>query len=122
MPNHFILFLSCLVYFFFCLFTCLKISKPKKFSVVFIPVFTSFFVIRFGSMSIFTPFVESPESEVLTFKQISGESLKDAWYRIKNAHYRSTKNFWPLFSLEISILALQVGIGMSQILSQVETS
>ena len=37
-------------------------------------------------------FIESPESEVLTFKQRSGESLKDAWYRIKNAHHRSTKN------------------------------
>ena len=33
----------------------------------------------------------TPESEVLTFKQGGGESLKDAWYRIKNAHQGSTK-------------------------------
>ena len=42
------------------------------------------------SPSSFPP-VETPESEVLTFKQRGGESLKDAWYRIKNAHHRSTK-------------------------------
>ena len=27
----------------------------------------------------------------LTFKQRGGESLKDAWYRIRDAHHRSTK-------------------------------
>ena len=37
------------------------------------------------------PPVETPDSEVLTFKQRGGKSLKDAWYRIKNAHQRSTK-------------------------------
>ena len=42
-------------------------------------------------MSSSFPPVETPESEVLTFKQRGGESLKDAWYRIKNAHHRSTK-------------------------------
>ena len=40
--------------------------------------------------SSFSP-VESPESEVLTFKQRGGESFKDAWYRINNARHRSTK-------------------------------
>ena len=42
MPNHFTLFLSCLVYFLFCLFTCLKNLKPEKISVVFILVLPSF--------------------------------------------------------------------------------
>ena len=32
------------------------------------------------------------ETEVLTFKQKGGESLKDAWYRINDAQNRSTKN------------------------------
>jgi hypothetical protein len=32
-----------------------------------------------------------PEVEVRSFKQQSGESLKDAWYRISNAHHRCTK-------------------------------
>ena len=64
-------------------------------------------------MSSSFPPVEKPESEVLTFKQRGGESLKDAWYRISDARHRSAKNRWPLFSLEIFILALQVGIGMS---------
>ena len=42
-------------------------------------------------MSSSTPFVMSPEAEVLTFKQRGGESLKDAWYRINDAQNRSTK-------------------------------
>ena len=36
-------------------------------------------------------FVSSPEVEVRTFKQQGGESLKDAWYRISNAHHRCAK-------------------------------
>jgi hypothetical protein len=31
------------------------------------------------------------EVEVHSFKQQAGESLKDAWYRISNAHHRCTK-------------------------------
>ena len=31
----------------------------------------------------------TPENEVLNFKQRGGENLKDAWYRICNAHNRS---------------------------------
>ena len=42
-------------------------------------------------MSSSFPPVETPESEVLTFKQRGGESLKDAWYRINDARHRSTK-------------------------------
>src|SRR4051812_18523100 len=32
------------------------------------------------------------EAEVLTFTQRGGESLKDAWYRIKDSQKRATKN------------------------------
>jgi hypothetical protein len=35
--------------------------------------------------------MSNPEVEVCTFKQQGGESLKDAWYRISNAHQRCTK-------------------------------
>src|SRR5664279_1463885 len=38
-----------------------------------------------------TPFVISPELEVLTFKQRGGESLKYAWYKISDAQHRSTR-------------------------------
>ena len=33
----------------------------------------------------------TPEEEVLNFKQRGGENLKDAWYRICNAHNRSIR-------------------------------
>jgi hypothetical protein len=33
------------------------------------------------------------EVEVCSFKQQGGESLKDAWYRISNAHHRCTKKY-----------------------------
>jgi DNA-directed RNA polymerase subunit H (RpoH/RPB5) len=35
--------------------------------------------------------MSNPKVEVHTFKQQGGESLKDAWYRISNAHHRCTK-------------------------------
>jgi hypothetical protein len=35
--------------------------------------------------------MSNPEVEVRTYKQQGGESLKDAWYRISNAHHRCTK-------------------------------
>ena len=33
----------------------------------------------------------TPEHEVLNFEQIGGDILKDTWYRICNAHNRSTR-------------------------------
>ena len=33
----------------------------------------------------------TPENELLNFKQRGGENLKDAWYRICNAHNRSIR-------------------------------
>jgi hypothetical protein len=35
--------------------------------------------------------MSNPEVEVHSFKQQGGESLKDAWYRINNAHHRCAK-------------------------------
>jgi hypothetical protein len=35
--------------------------------------------------------MSNPDVEVCTFKQQGGESLKDAWYQISNAHHRCTK-------------------------------
>ena len=39
----------------------------------------------------------TPEDEVLNFKQREGENLKDAWYRICNAHNRSIRKQSMLF-------------------------
>ena len=36
-------------------------------------------------MSSSTPFVMSPEAEILTFKQIDGDNFKDAWERFSIA-------------------------------------
>jgi hypothetical protein len=35
--------------------------------------------------------MSNPKVDVRTFKQQGGESLKDAWYRISDAHHRCTK-------------------------------
>jgi hypothetical protein len=40
-----------------------------------------------------------PEVEVRSFKQQEGESLKDAWYRISNAHHRCTKKYSTMILL-----------------------
>ena len=41
----------------------------------------------------------SPEVEICSFKQQGGESLKDAWYRIRDAHRRCTKKYSTLILL-----------------------
>jgi hypothetical protein len=46
------------------------------------------------------------EVEVCTFKQQGGESLKDAWYRISNAHHRCTEKH----SIMILLRNFYVGI------------
>jgi hypothetical protein len=43
--------------------------------------------------------MSNPEVEVRTFKQQGGESLKDAWYRISNAHHRCTKKYSTMILL-----------------------
>jgi hypothetical protein len=40
-----------------------------------------------------------PEVEVRSFKQQGGESLKDVWYRISNAHHRCTKKYSTMILL-----------------------
>jgi hypothetical protein len=43
--------------------------------------------------------MSNPEVEVRTFKQQGGESLKDAWYRISDAHHRCTKRYSTMILL-----------------------
>src|SRR4051812_48915082 len=50
-----------------------------------------------------------PEVEVRSFKQQEGESLKDAWYRICDAHHRCTKKY----STMILLRNFYVGISSS---------
>ena len=83
-----LLFYSCLVYFYLVLFSLYQ--KHKKISSLVSSLLFEFAFI-FVSMSSSTPFIMSPEYEVLTFKQRGAESLKDAWYRINDAQNRSTK-------------------------------
>jgi hypothetical protein len=40
-----------------------------------------------------------PKVEVCSFKQQGGERLKDAWYRISNAHHRCTKKYSTMILL-----------------------
>src|SRR3954453_17691975 len=53
-----------------------------------------------------SPGTMSPEDEVRSFKQQGGESLKDAWYRICDAHHRCTKKY----SIMILLRNFYVGI------------
>jgi hypothetical protein len=59
-----------------------------------------------------------PEVEVRSFKQQSGESLKDAWYRISNAHHRCTKKYSTMILLRNFMLVYLIGIGMFLIFLQ----
>jgi hypothetical protein len=71
---------------FFCLASllCLHLVYQKYKKIVPFIVVTLFICFSLARMSI-------PEVEVRSFKPQSGESLKDAWYRISNAHHRCTK-------------------------------
>ena len=46
-----------------------------------------------------SPGTMSPEVEVRSFKQKGGESLKDAWYKICDAHHRCTKKYSTMILL-----------------------
>jgi hypothetical protein len=65
------------------IFACIFLSKIQKISFFIVATFTCL-LFSLARMS-------NPEVEVSTFKQQGGESLKDAWYRISNAHHRCTK-------------------------------
>jgi DNA-directed RNA polymerase subunit H (RpoH/RPB5) len=70
-----------LIYFIFYLH--LFYQKYKKIS--------SLIVVTFICLLFSLARMSNPEVEVRTFKQQEGESLKDAWYQISNAHHRCTK-------------------------------
>ena len=53
-----------------------------------------------------TIIVNTPDHEVLTFKQREGENLKDAWHRIFNAQNKSTRKL----STYVLLHNLYVGI------------
>jgi hypothetical protein len=72
--------LFCFTLFIFYLHRFIKNTKNL---VYFIVAFIFLFLV-FAKMS-------NPEVEVHSFKQQGGESLKDVWYRINNAHHRCTK-------------------------------
>jgi hypothetical protein len=73
-----------LLLFCFTLFLLASVyKKTKKISYFIVVIFTCLLVSLAKMIN--------PEVEVHTFKQQGGESLKDAWYRISNAHHRCTK-------------------------------
>jgi hypothetical protein len=73
-----------LLLFCFILFLLASIYKKYKKN-------SSFIVVTFTCLLFSLARISNPEVEVRTFKQQGGESLKDAWYRISNAHHRCTK-------------------------------
>jgi hypothetical protein len=64
------------------IFACIVLSKIQK--IIFL--YIRFYLLAFSFVR-----MSNPEVEGRTFKQQGGESLKDAWYRISNAHHRCTK-------------------------------
>jgi hypothetical protein len=65
---------------YFCLHHFIKNTKKISF------LYSCFYLLAFSFVR-----MSNPEVEVRTFKQQGEESLKDAWYRISNAHHRCTK-------------------------------
>ena len=49
----------------------------------------------------------TPEQEILNFKQKEGENLKDAWHRICNAQYKSSRK------LSTSVLLRNFNVGIT---------
>jgi hypothetical protein len=72
-------FVFILLYF---IFACIVLSKIQKNSFL----YSCFYLLAFSFVR-----MSNPKVEVHTFKQQGGESLKDAWYRISNAHHRCMK-------------------------------
>jgi hypothetical protein len=66
------------------IFACIFLSKIQKKNSSLLVVTFTYLLFSLARMS-------NPEVEVRTFKQQGGASLKDAWYRISNAHHRCTK-------------------------------
>jgi hypothetical protein len=74
---HILYFVIVLLYFIYFTYTVLY-QKPKKIRIL----GSCFYLFAFSFVK-----MSSPEVEVCSFKQQGGESLKDAWYRINNAHH-----------------------------------
>jgi hypothetical protein len=92
--NLLLCYCFCLLY--FCLHHFIK--NTQKISSFIVIIFTCLLFI-FAKMS-------NPEVEVHTLKQQGGEILKDALYRISNAHHRCTKKH----STTILLIIFYVGI------------
>ena len=86
---YFVIVLLCL--FLFSL-VCFIYQKHKKNSYFYFQVVIFLFCFNFAKMS-------TPEIEVRSFKQQRGESLKDAWYRISDAHRRCAKKYSTMILL-----------------------
>jgi hypothetical protein len=93
------------LFLFFFIFACIVLSKIQKISFL----YSRFYLLAFSFVR-----MSNPEVEGRTFKQQGGESLKDAWYRISNAHHKCTKKH----STMILFRNFYVGIGTFLILLQ----
>jgi hypothetical protein len=60
---------------------------------------SSFIVVTFTYLLFSLARMSNLKVEVHTFKQQGGESLKDAWYRISNAHHRCTNKLSTMILL-----------------------
>jgi hypothetical protein len=77
----------------FCFVLFLLASFYQKYKKI------SSFIVVFTCLLFSLARMSNPEVEVCTFKQQGGESLKDAWYRISNAHHRCTKKHFTMILL-----------------------
>jgi hypothetical protein len=80
--------------FLFCFILFLLASFYKKYKKI-----SSFIVATFTCLLFCLARMSNPEVEVRTFKQQGGKSLKEAWYRISNAHHRCTKKHYTMILL-----------------------
>jgi hypothetical protein len=78
--THNLLLCFCFALLYFYLHRFIKNTKKISF------LYSCFYLLAFSFVR-----MSNSEVEVRTFKQQGGESLKDAWYHISNAHRRCTK-------------------------------
>src|SRR3954447_11274650 len=83
------IFLLCYC-FFFLIFVCCVLSKIQKNKFT---LYSCYYRLSYYCK------MNIPEVEVRSIKQQGGESLKDAWYRICDAHHRSTKKYSTMILL-----------------------
>ena len=83
--NLFTLFLSCLLYFLFSLFSCFKILKPKKISIVFIPVLLFYLIIMSSTENTRLCDFTSTNNNDFICSPIAPPASKVEFYEIKPA-------------------------------------